>query len=362
MLRPLSSALAIVAAVCALAGVAVATAACTEDVAAVENAHASGDDVVRNVARAVAVDAGSVAGSDVVVDTASVAVVAEPVPTVLEREALMIETGDFADHRRLGEKLLREGRSMDAIGEFRKTLTVDASADVWASLGDSYLRVGDVSRGLDCLLEAITVDVDHLPSRRLLARHYLSANMGEQARQQAEEWVRLEPTSSSARQALGRSYTQLGMWREAIGEFTLVLAEQPDNAYAHNNLGFAALQLGDNARAASHLERILSLRPQEGYMLNNLGVAYERLGRSAEAHAAFARAAELSPRYAQAALNRDRLQRGLDQAQRVVSADTLLKLRDGEINDVAPLGSESVGDIGGDGGLDLPAMPSSDGE
>ncbi len=355
MLRSITSALAIVAASISVATIAVVSAGCHGG--NVEPPPPTFDDAVV----AVAVDAGVADHAAVpVVDAVVDAVVAEPVPSVLEREALMIEKGDFADHRKLGEKLLREGRSMDAIGEFRKTLAVDASADVWASLGDSYLRVGDVSRGLDCLLEAVTVDVDHLPSRRLLARHYLSAKMGEQARQQAEEWVRLEPTSASARQALGRSYTQLGMWKEAISQFALVVDEQPDNAYAHNNLGFAALQLGDNVLAANHLERILSLRPQEGYMLNNLGVAYERLGRAAEAHASFARAAELSPRYAQAALNRDRLQRGLDHAQRVVSTDTLLKLRDGDFNVVAPLGGDSVRDS--DGGIDLPAMPSSDGE
>jgi Flp pilus assembly protein TadD len=277
-----------------------------------------------------------------------------PTPTLLEREALHSNDGHTADHRKLGEQQLRDGRTRDAIGAFRKALVFDASADVWASLGDAYLRVGDVSRGLDCLQEAVTVDVHHLAARRLLARHHLSQHAGELARQQAEEWVRLEPASPQARQALGRAFSQLGMWKEAIAEFTLVVAEQPDNAWAHNNLGYAALQIGDHALAVRHLEKILAMRPLEGFMLNNLGVAYERSGRHAEAHAAFAHAAELSPRYAQAALNRDRLQRGLDHAQRLVSAETLLKLRDGETNAFVPLS--------GEGRIDLPAMPSIDGE
>jgi len=279
---------------------------------------------------------------------------APPMPTLLEREAIRSDDNDDADHRKLGDRHLREGRSIDAIGAYRRALAVDASADVWTSLGDAYLRVGNVTHGLDCLQEAVTVDVDHLPARRLLTRHHLSQHAGELARQQAEEWVRLEPASPQARQALGRAFSQLGMWKEAIAEFTLVVAEQPDNAWAHNNLGYAALQIGDHTLAVSHLEQILALRPLEGFMLNNLGVAYERSGRHAEAHAAFAHAAELSPRYAQAALNRDRLQRGLDQAQRLVSAETLLKLRDGETNAFVPLG--------GEGRVDLPAMPSINGE
>ena len=281
---------------------------------------------------------------------------AEPVPSLLEREALAIEDGDLVDHKAFGVQLLNKGEAQNALGELKKALSVDSSADTWAALGDAYLRTGDVERGLPCLLEAVSLDVDQLGARRLLTRHYLSHNDAANARAHAEEWVRLQPHEPSSRQALGRALTQGGLWKEAIEQFTLVVEAQPDNAYACNNLGFAALQLGDNERAVHSLERVLSLKPQQGYMLNNLGVGYERLGRTAEAHAAFARAAELSPRYAQAALNRDRVQRGMSHAQRVVSADTLLKLRDGLFDDVPPLGT------GPADGVDVPALPSFTGE
>jgi len=251
-------------------------------------------------------------------------------PTLLEQERLAVERGDVTDHRRLGETLLAQRRTDEAITAFRTALVVDASADVWSRLGAAYIDNGDVERGLRCLQEAVTIDVDHLASRQILARTLLTKNDGAGARQQAEEWVRLEPTSAAARQALGRSFTQLGMWREAIAQYRLVVDVQPDNAFAHNNLGYAALQLGNTTLAVTHLERILSLQPQQGYMLNNLGVAYERQGRAGEAHAAFARAAELSPKYAQAALNRDRLQHGLDVDNRTLSAALLDRFRHGD--------------------------------
>ena len=248
-------------------------------------------------------------------------------PTLLERERLSVERGDVTDHRRLGEEMLAQHRLDEAITALRTALVVDASADVWSRLGAAYVQDGQLDRGLRCLQEAVTVDVDHLASRQILARTLLTRNDGAGARQQAEEWVRLEPTSAAARQALGRSLTQLGMWREAIDQYRLVVELQPDNACAHNNLGYAAPQRGDTPLAAAHLERVLSLTPQQGYMLNNLGVAWERQGRAGEAHAAFARAAELSPKYAQAALNRDRLQRGLDLDNRSLSAVLLDRFR-----------------------------------
>ncbi len=280
---------------------------------------------------------------------------AEP-PSLLDREAIALDDGDLVDHKAFALQLLQQGEQASAIVELRKTLSVDSSAETWAALGDAYLRAGDVERGVPCLLEAVSLDVDHLPARRLLTRHYLSQNDATRARAHAEEWVRLQPQNPASRQALGRALSQAGMWKEAIDQFALVVDAQPDNAYAFNNLGFAALQLGDNERAVHSLERVLSLKPQQGYMLNNLGVGYERLGRTAEAHAAFARAAELSPRYGQAALNRDRVQQGLSHAQRVVSADTLLKLRDGLFDDVPPLGT------GPADGVDVPAVPTVDGE
>jgi Flp pilus assembly protein TadD len=268
-----------------------------------------------------------------------------------------VATDDLVDHKSEGERLLAAGKVDDAIAEFKRALSVDSSADVWAALGEAYLRAGTIDRGVGCLEEAVAVDVDHKAARKLLVRHYLSAQAGTLARLHAEEWVRLAPQDPAARQAMGRAFSQVGMWKEAIDEFALVVEVQPDNAFACNNLGFAALQVGENERAVQSLERVLSLKPQQGFMLNNLGVAYERVGRTAEAHAAFARAAELSPRYAQAALNRDRVQKGLDHAQRIVSTDALLRLRDGGAFDTAPLGTGPA-----DGVLAVPGLPSFDGE
>ncbi len=91
-------------------------------------------------------------------------------PTLLEQERLPIERGDVTDHRQLGATLIAQHRIDEAITAFRTALVVDASADVWSELGAAYLDGGEVDRGLRCLQEAVTVEVDHLASRQLLAR------------------------------------------------------------------------------------------------------------------------------------------------------------------------------------------------
>lgn len=268
--------------------------------------------------------------------------------TLHETEALPRNPGDTTDYLAEGERFMSAGRALEAIGAYRVALSIDNDADVWRKLGEAYLAAGDDVRGVPCLVEAVSIDTGLVAARKALVKHYLANDDGAAARMHADELVRQRPLDPSLRQMLGRALMQERMWKEAIAAFRLVVSEEPDNIFAHNNLGYSAIQIGEFEVAREHLERTLSLEPQQGYMLNNLGVTYERLGRSAEAHAAFSRAAELSPRYAQAKLNRDRLQAGLTQDERIVSSETLLHLREPSIVDGAVPASFGADATGGD--------------
>lgn len=248
--------------------------------------------------------------------------------TLQERETLLRTPGDMTDYVAVGERFMSGGRALEAIGAYRIALSIDNGAEVWRKLGEAYLAAGDDVRGLQCLEQAVSTDTGMVAARKALVKHHLAHADGAAARLHAEELVRLRPLDPAMRQMLGRALMQQRMWKEAISAFSLVVAEEPDNIFAHNNLGYSAIQIGELELAREHLERTLSLEPQHGYMLNNLGVTYERLGRQAEAHAAFSRAGELSPRYAQAKLNRDRLQVGLTQDERIVSSETLVQMRE----------------------------------
>ncbi len=261
--------------------------------------------------------------------------------TLHEKESLPRHPGDTNDYVKAGEDHMKAGRTLEAVGAFRIALSVDDGAETWRKLGEAYLAAGDDVRGVACLEEAVTTDTGLASARKALARHALANNDGDKALLHSEELVRQRPLDPTVRQMLGRAQMQERMWKEAIASFRLVVRDEPDNIFAHNNIGYSSIQIGELDLAREHLERTLSLEPQQGYMLNNLGVTYERLGRAAEAHAAFSRAAELSPRYAQAKLNRDRLQAGLTQDERITSAETLVSMRE-----PAPL-DDGIGELDG---------------
>ncbi|HEY4220902.1 MAG TPA: tetratricopeptide repeat protein [Myxococcota bacterium] len=244
------------------------------------------------------------------------------------------------------------GATVEPVGEEGPVATDDDRAapcdgvsgvDAMQARADAYFAGGNAKAGVTCLEEAVADDPQAPAVRQALVKHVLALGDGKKARVYADELVRQRPLDIEARELLGRALMQQHMWREAIDDYTLVVKSEPDNIFAHNNIGYSALQIGALEVAREHLEDCLSLSPQRGFMLNNLGVTYERLGRLAEAHAAFSRAAELSPKYLQARLNRDRVQGGLTQDQRIVSTETLLHMREPALAGAVDAVPEPVG-------------------
>lgn len=135
-----------------------------------------------------------------------------------------------------------------------------------------------------------------------LGRHAEAVHVGEEA------LVR-EPEDAEVYQVLGRAHLGAGELPAAILRFQQAVHLDPEHGHALNNLGFALLRAGENAKAADVLARAAALLPHVAYVHNNLGVAYERLGRLEEARAAYASATRLSPRYVQARVNADRVNR-----------------------------------------------------
>jgi Flp pilus assembly protein TadD len=139
------------------------------------------------------------------------------------------------------------------------------------------------------------------------ARLLLSLGAHAEAIRVAEEAASREPEEPEAYQVLGRAHLAAGDLSSAILRFQQAVHLDPEHGYALNNLGLAWLRANENARAAEVLSRAAELLPHVAYVHNNLGVAYERLGRIDEAQAAYAHATRLSPRYVQARVNVDRM-------------------------------------------------------
>lgn len=105
----------------------------------------------------------------------------------------------------------------------------------------------------------------------------------EEAVDQYEQAIRMNPNDAEARNNLGAAYGALGRIDEAIDEYKQAIGINPDYANAHNGLGAAYGQLGETRKAVDAFKEAIRLDPDLAEAQVNLAVALLADGRLAEA-------------------------------------------------------------------------------
>ncbi|WP_163998599.1 tetratricopeptide repeat protein [Pyxidicoccus caerfyrddinensis] len=218
--------------------------------------------------------------------------------------------GRRVDHLARARTLRELGDLSGSLTECRRALHDDpADTDALTQAARLARLTGQTEvavRAYEQLGRLLPEDSDALVQQ---ARLLVSLGRHAEAVQVGEEAVLRSPEDAEVYQVLGRAHLGAGQLSAAILRFQQAVHLEPEHGYALNNLGFAYLRAGEDAKAADVLAQAASLLPHVAYVHNNLGVAYERLGHVEEARAAYANATRLSPRYVQARVNADRVNR-----------------------------------------------------
>ena len=229
-------------------------------------------------------------------------------PTLYEREAILdeedIDTDFFAD----AESMMEQEDVEDAIVSYRKALGRDGeNAEIWFKLGRAYSMLGQDSRGMECLEEAIDYKSDHAGAYSTMVRVMLDRGEDKSALSYAKTLRKIEPKTFRSAFLLGRSFARLKMWKESVAAFEDSLEEDPEHLWANNNLGYSALQIGEYEMAVFAYEVATGLEGAKPFMFNGLGYAYEKLGEPVHAMVAYDAAIDMNPRFVKALVNRERM-------------------------------------------------------
>jgi len=128
-----------------------------------------------------------------------------------------------------------------------------------------------------------------------LGMAYVDENRLEEAIDQFQEVLKMEPNHTAARTNLGLALSRKGALSEAIEEYEKVLQLDPDSADAHCNLGGAFLQANRFPEAIEQYEMALKLDPHDVTAYVSLGLALDQEGRASEAIEQDEQALKISP-------------------------------------------------------------------
>ena len=168
---------------------------------------------------------------------------------------------------------------------------------------ERYDRQGNVDKAIADFQRALAQDESHAPALAGLARAYQLDFYGgsqdpqrlEQALAAAHQAVGLDDHLALARVSLGLVYFEMGRFEDARQELENALSIEPLNADALYGLGRIAESLEQYLEAEVYYQRSIDARPGNWVPHARLGSLYFRTGRYSEAEAAFLTHLELTP-------------------------------------------------------------------
>ncbi len=160
-----------------------------------------------------------------------------------------------------------------AVEAYRRALEMDPGhAQARAGLGDALYRLQRYEEAIDSMQQALALQPDQ-PSAPAL--HYLTGeswqalNRPEQAQEQYESALRINPEFDDAARRLAELLFAQQRYREALDIYQSMADRNPDDAGTHSNIGSVLYMLGRPEEALQKYEQALSLDPAHETALAN---------------------------------------------------------------------------------------------
>lgn len=170
-------------------------------------------------------------------------------------------------HYAKAEALSFEGKSKEAIAEFKEVLIYDnQSPKLYFRLAAEYLKSGQVKESVGAVQQALTKDAKYSDARILLGSIYSAMKLYDKAIEQYETVLKYEPKNLEAPLYLGAVYSEQKHYEKAFKYFQSLLKNSdystPHLAYYY--MGRVQIEMGgkQGAEAAEkYLRKAIALKP-----------------------------------------------------------------------------------------------------
>jgi serine/threonine-protein kinase len=174
----------------------------------------------------------------------------------------------------------------------------DKLAQVYVTLGMIHTGTGHFDEAVQNLQKALTLDPINSDAFRELAKTYQQMGRLKDAESTYMNAIAVRPGYWGTHNELGGFYFHVGRYAEAEKQFRTVVELTPDNARGYKNLGVIAYFQKRYEEAAKMYEKSVAIKPSDS-AYSNLGAVYYTLGQYDEAARYYEKAIQMNARETQ---------------------------------------------------------------
>lgn len=174
-------------------------------------------------------------------------------------------------HFNVGSALQEQGRTDDAIAEYRASLALDPNeADAHTNLGLLLAARGEHKEAMEHYLEAIRLDPGSATAQSDMGIELAARGQHAEALAAFRRAVEVDPTNADSAFNLGMELATTGDTAEAIRWISEATRLDPKNVVAQTNAGVLLASAGRLPEAVGHLRAALALQPDDPRLKANL--------------------------------------------------------------------------------------------
>ena len=213
--------------------------------------------------------------------------------------ALACTSGNSVAHNALGLVFIKDGKTAEAIQEFRKALSIKPDyIAALNNLGNVFANDGKVEEAVQAYQKALAVKPDDLSVLNDFGVLLAKDGKLEEAIAEYRKALKINPDFAEAHLNLGIALGHNGQREESIEQYRKALKIQPGYTEAWGNLGVALFSMGEKEQAIACYRKALEIDPTYVDAEYNLGYALALEGKTEEAIAQYRKALEIKPDYA----------------------------------------------------------------
>jgi tetratricopeptide (TPR) repeat protein len=220
---------------------------------------------------------------------------------LLWRHTLACTSGNYIANNNLGNTIIDQGRSAEAVRLFQKAIEIYPDyAEAHYNLGCAFDKQERLAEAIGHFQKAIEIYPDYAEANNNLGVVFLKEGRLNEAIKHCQRALEINPDFAKAYYNLGCALDRQGRRAAAIEQYQKAIALKPDFAEAHNNLGVVFRSQGRLEEAVEHFQEVINIKPGDAEAHYNLGGVFGLQNRLEAASQQYRQAVELKPDYVDA--------------------------------------------------------------